>query len=199
MDRHERALASTLAVVPSTYTNRISIMTTPEKEKMMDAHYHQMYAHKANEHCAEREEQLKAHCKKLDRNQRSEFQEAQSGITNQCAAESQARVDDVVSQGHQAIGEVRQQDEEFHIAKVGEIIQQAEVIHQEKIGEVVEQGKAAIAQAQHQSTNVINQAEQQILLARQEADRLAAEARDKDVEQERRFADLLRTTETRMQ
>ena len=103
----------------------------------MDAHYHQLYAHKANVHCAEREEQLNAHCKNLDRSLRSEFQEVLSGSINQCAAESQAMVDNVVSQGHQAIGEVRQQAEEIHIAKVGEMIQQAEVMHQEKIGEVV--------------------------------------------------------------
>ena len=52
MDRQELALATTKLVLPSKYASRIDIMTTPEKEKMMDAHYHQLYAHKANEHCA---------------------------------------------------------------------------------------------------------------------------------------------------
>ena len=74
MECQELALASTKLVLPSKYASRIDIMTTPEKEKMMDAHYHQLYAHKANEHCAAREEKLKDYCKNVDRSLRGEFQ-----------------------------------------------------------------------------------------------------------------------------
>ena len=140
---------------------------------------------------------MKAHCKKIDRDLRQEFQAVHSGIINHCASESQARVDEVVTQGHQAIGVTRQQAEQLvvqevgvvknqaermlaeevgktkhqvdviHHAKVEEIKQQADKIHTEKIGAVIEEGKAAIAEAQSLTSRVVNQAEQQILLARQ--------------------------------
>ena len=108
----------------------------------------------------------------------------------------------MVTQGHQAIGVIRQQAEQLviqevgavknqaermlaeevgkikyhadviHHAKVEEIKQQADKIHIEKIGAVIEEGKTAIAEAQSVTSRVVNQAEQQILLARQEATRL---------------------------
>ena len=122
------ANASTIMLIPNSYgpARRIDIMSTPEKEQIRDAHYEQTYAHLAHEHCAEREERMNEHCKKLDRDLRHEFQSVHKGIINHCASESQARVDEVATQGHQAIGAIRQQAEQLVEQEVGAVKNQAE-------------------------------------------------------------------------
>ena len=125
-----------------------------------------------------------------------------------------ALVDEVVTQGHQAIGAIRQQAEQLVEQEVGavkdhaerlltekveEAEQHADKIHTEKIRAVIEEGKAAIAAAESRTFQVVNQAEQQILLARQETERLEEEARNKESEMEQKFTALIQTTEQKMQ
>ena len=53
---------------------RVDIMSTPEKEQILDARYQQKYAQQAADHCYAEREQLKSECKQVDRDLRQEFQ-----------------------------------------------------------------------------------------------------------------------------
>ena len=63
---------------------RVDIMSTPEKEQMLNAHYEQKYAQIASDHCFAERETLKSHCKQVGRDLRREFQIVQEGIINHC-------------------------------------------------------------------------------------------------------------------